>query len=331
MAELVVIYDKDSGGLKAKLIGTSQIASGAVTKDKIYDGDPFTIQQTSAAMLKHLPYGYGAGPTYRPIHVDASGYMSFNAIWPDNSVTSAKIAANAIGGGHILDGSLTYAELADATLVSAKIGLLAVGTPHIADGVVTSAKIASGYSTPLADGAVTSAKIASGAVGDAHIYPGAILSAKIGANVVGTPHLEQFASGKIIVGQGTGANPILRDRWTAIEFIIDGAGLVITSGQKGHLEIPFPGIINRVTLLGDQSGYINLDIWKDTYAGFEGIAATDSICSSFKPTISSAMKYQDSALTGWNKTIVSGNILAYMVESLASNIQRCTVSLGVYR
>ncbi|GAJ07367.1 unnamed protein product, partial [marine sediment metagenome] len=35
MAEYAVLYDKDSGGFKAKLIGTAHIANGAITSAKI--------------------------------------------------------------------------------------------------------------------------------------------------------------------------------------------------------------------------------------------------------------------------------------------------------
>ncbi|GAH28073.1 unnamed protein product, partial [marine sediment metagenome] len=51
-----------------------------------------------------------------------------------------------------------------------------------------------------------------------------------------------------------------------IIFIIDGGGEAITTGEKGHLRIPFKCEIQRATLLADQSGSIVVNIWKDTYA-----------------------------------------------------------------
>lgn len=340
-----------SGKIASGAVGTPQLASGAVTIPKIDDSDPFTIQQTSAPMLKHLLHGYAAGPTYNPIAVDASGYQYFAAVWPDNTVTSSKIASGQVGAPHIYP----------SAVISSKIGVNAIGAPHILDGAITSGKIASGIvgtvhlrdlnvtsaklaaaliasiEAGVADGGITSAKIASGAIGGVHIKDGsipgldlenqAVTSAKIGATVIGVPHLEQFASGKIIVGQGTGTNPLLRDQLGAIEFIIDGGGSVITSGPKGHLEIPFPANINRVTLLGDQSGNITVDILKDSYSNFPP-TAVDSICSGAQPSLSASDRYQDSVLSGWVKSIASGDILAYDAN-IASNIQRCTVSLGV--
>lgn len=112
-----------------------------------------------------------------------------------------------------------------------------------------------------------------------------------------------------------------------LTFIIDGGAAAIETGQKGHLEIPFKCEIERVTLLADQVGSIVIDIWKDTYANFPPTDA-DSITSATPPTISAAQKSQDATLTGWTKTINTGDILAFNVDSCAT-IQRVTLALKV--
>jgi len=113
----------------------------------------------------------------------------------------------------------------------------------------------------------------------------------------------------------------------SITFVIDGDGEAITTGEKGHLEIPFACTIKQVTMQADQSGAIVVDIWKDTYANFPPTDA-DSITASAPPTISSAQKSQDATLAGWTKSISSGDILAFNVDSCAT-IQRVTISLLV--
>jgi hypothetical protein len=113
----------------------------------------------------------------------------------------------------------------------------------------------------------------------------------------------------------------------SITFVIDGDGEAITTGEKGHLEIPFACTIKQVTMQADQSGSIVVDIWKDTYANFPPTDA-DSITASAPPTISSAQKSQDATLAGWTKSISSGDILAFNVDSCAT-IQRVTISLLV--
>jgi len=106
---------------------------------------------------------------------------------------------------------------------------------------------------------------------------------------------------------------------------IDGGGAVITTGIKIDVEIPFNCTIERVTMLADVSGSIVVDIWKDTYANFPPVVG-DSITASAKPTISSALKSQDSTLTGWTKTITAGDTLRFNVDSVTS-VKRLMLSI----
>jgi len=115
----------------------------------------------------------------------------------------------------------------------------------------------------------------------------------------------------------------------AIAFVIDGGGAEITTGEKGHLRIPFDCEIQGVTLLGDQSGSIVIDIWKDTYANFPPTDA-DSITASAPPTISTAQKSEDTTLTGWTKTTSADDILAFNVDSV-TDIERVVLILEVVK
>ena len=122
---------------------------------------------------------------------------------------------------------------------------------------------------------------------------------------------------------GTNATPI-----TAIGYVIDGGGAAILSGALNNsLRIPFAGTIDSVTLLADQVGSIVIDIWKDTYANYPPTVA-DSICGSAKPTLSSAISYEDTTLTGWTKAIVAGDIFRFNVQS-ATTVQNVTLILKV--
>lgn len=115
----------------------------------------------------------------------------------------------------------------------------------------------------------------------------------------------------------------------ALPFIVDGGGSTITTGIKGDIEVPFPCTIVAVRLFADQSGSIVIDIWKDTYANFPPTGG-DSITASAKPTITTALKSQDTTLTGWTKSIAKGDILRFNVDSVTT-IQRVTLSLTVTR
>ena len=109
------------------------------------------------------------------------------------------------------------------------------------------------------------------------------------------------------------------------DFIIDGGGSVIATGEHGHIVLDYNCEIEQVSLLADQSGSIKIDIWKDTYANFPPDNA-DSICGGNEPEIVGAQKDQDSTLTGWTTGITAGDILAFNVDS-CTTIERVTVSL----
>lgn len=112
-------------------------------------------------------------------------------------------------------------------------------------------------------------------------------------------------------------------RTVGISFIIDGGGSAITTGSKGHVEIPFACTINAARLQADQSGSIVVDIKKAAYAG---LPTTTSIAASAKPTLSTAQKNQDTTLTGWTTSITAGDWLEYVVDS-ATTVTRVTVSI----
>lgn len=136
------------------------------------------------------------------------------------------------------------------------------------------------------------------------------------------------AAGTALVSTGSAA------AWTvqylSISFIIDtGGSVVIPTGIKGDLTVPFACTITEWTLLADQSGSIVVDIWKDTYANYPPTVA-DTITGSALPTITSAVKGQSSTLTGWTATIAAGDTLRFNVNS-ATTITRVTLSLKVYR
>lgn len=128
-----------------------------------------------------------------------------------------------------------------------------------------------------------------------------------------------------------GSNPISAANIVKsnIQFLIDGGGAEITTGVKGYIQIPFDCTIEEVRLLADQSGSIQVDIWKDTYANYPPTDA-DSITASAVPAISGATKSEDTSLTGWTTTINEGDVLGFNVDSITT-IEKCTVVLKVKR
>jgi len=144
---------------------------------------------------------------------------------------------------------------------------------------------------------------------------------------VGSPSDNQIPSYNLSTGQFDWINQISGD--TGLNFIIDGGGSAITTGVKGFVEIPFDCEITQVTMLADVSGSAVVDIWKDTYENHAPTDA-DSITASAVPTITTAIKSQDSTLTGWTKTFSAGDILVFNVDS-ASTITLLTIALKITR
>lgn len=146
-------------------------------------------------------------------------------------------------------------------------------------------------------------------------------------NIAAAHHAKTVDASELTAGTLPTARLAANVKILTITFIIDGGGSAITTGQKGHLRIPFACTINRVTMMADQSGSIVVDIWKDTYANFPPDNA-DTITSATPPTITTAQKSEDSTLTGWTTAIAADDILAFNVDSCAT-IQRVTISLKV--
>lgn len=119
------------------------------------------------------------------------------------------------------------------------------------------------------------------------------------------------------------------DAYDTIQFIIDGGGSAITTGVKGDIMIPFNCTVLGWDIVADQSGSIVVDVWKDTYANFAPTVA-DTITGTEKPTLSSAVKNQDIALSTWTTALTRNDWLRFNVDS-ASTVTRVTLALRVVR
>lgn len=108
---------------------------------------------------------------------------------------------------------------------------------------------------------------------------------------------------------------------------------VIPAGVWCDVFIDIPGDIVEVTLLGNESGSIVIDLWKCTYAQFDNTTrpvVADSITAAAKPTISSAHKSQDSTLTGWTRALAVANVIRVKVDSV-TNLKRVLMNIKVAR
>lgn len=281
----------------------------------------------------------GAGQAYFWFETDTSDTYCYHG----GSWTKVNTAASAVtttgspasgnlakfsGAASVTNGDLSGDVTTSGTL-AATIAANAVTTTKINNSAVTLAKIAN-----QADQTLLS-NISGGSAAPSANTLTAIIDAILGStqgdllyrNGTVWTVLAPGTAGQVLKTGGAAANPAWADSVATITFIIDGGGSAITTGIKGDLEIPFGCTITAATLLADQSGSIVVDIWKDTYANYPPTVAK-TITASALPTISTAVKAQDTTLTGWTTAIAAGDTLRFNVNS-ATTITRVTLSLKV--
>lgn len=112
--------------------------------------------------------------------------------------------------------------------------------------------------------------------------------------------------------------------------IRDNAGSALATGICGTIRAPFACTLTGWTLLADQSGSINIDVWRDTYANYPP-TNVDSLTNSNDMIISAATKAEDTDITNWTDvTLDAGDILVFNIDSVTS-ITRISISLTAKR
>lgn len=115
----------------------------------------------------------------------------------------------------------------------------------------------------------------------------------------------------------------------AFGITIDGNGSAITTGQMGYISIPYDATITKWRLVADQSGDIEIDLYKDTYGNFPPLVG-DSIVGTDKPTLAASDKAESTALTGWTTSVSAGDVIGFTVDS-AATVQRVTLVIEVLK
>jgi hypothetical protein len=113
------------------------------------------------------------------------------------------------------------------------------------------------------------------------------------------------------------------DLTRTINYVVDSGSIVMLSGNKGSVTLDVSGVLESLVILSDQQGDLTLDIKKSNYSTFPTFT---SIVGGVYPQMTSARKVRDDDLTGWTKTITSGDILTFDVIAV-NNINRFLISL----
>jgi hypothetical protein len=111
-----------------------------------------------------------------------------------------------------------------------------------------------------------------------------------------------------------------------------GDGLTnIQNGDAYHVRVPYNATITRASIFSHQAGSsIVVDIYKDSYANFPPTNA-DSITNATPPTLATAIKAEDTTLSGWTTSLVKGEMLRFEVESVSAGVYRVEVEIEMRR
>ena len=195
------------------LIGTGTATNGTKFSYSETTKGPPTVKIGDAAV-------FGGASRYVGVTIDDGTTAVDNEILPRQQVVSAPFATRAklaegveagtITSAKIANNAVTPTQLGDGAVTTSKLDDGAVTDTQLADGSVTSAKIATGEITAaqLADGSVTGAKIATGWITSDKIATGAVTSAAMLDGTIATADLADSAvtTAKVADGAITAAN-----------------------------------------------------------------------------------------------------------------------------
>jgi hypothetical protein len=144
-----------------------------------------------------------------------------------------------------------------------------------------------------------------------------------GVTVTGTPtngHLAVFDAAKDITDNGA-----LFSAESIMTISLNGGGSAIATGSAGNKRFKQTWTINGYSILSDSSCSCSVDLWKTTYANYDGVThpvVGDSIVASAPISLTTAYKNEDVTLTGWTKTIAVNDLIH-------ANVTSCTCTGGV--
>lgn len=113
------------------------------------------------------------------------------------------------------------------------------------------------------------------------------------------------------------------DLTRSINYVIDSGSITMLPGNKGSVTLDVSGIIESLVILSDQQGDLTIDIKKSNYSTFPTFS---SIVGGVYPQMSNDRKVRDDNLSGWDTSIVAGDILTFDVIAV-NNINRFLISL----
>ncbi len=104
----------------------------------------------------------------------------------------------------------------------------------------------------------------------------------------------------------------------ALGITVDGASVVLTTGTKGYRYIEQDCTITGWHVAGDVTGSVVFDVKRS------GV----SLAGTEKPTLSTQQYNSDTALTTWTTTLNAGDVIEFVIDSVAT-LSRATLTILV--
>lgn len=114
---------------------------------------------------------------------------------------------------------------------------------------------------------------------------------------------------------GGGGGPTTNQNIREVVIGFDGGGNPLSGSLTRCRTVEFSGTINAVNIVSDVSGAATVDIQTVAYSSYTGPSSASSITASDIPALSSALKYSDTTLTGWTKTLTSPVVVCGVLSS----------------
>lgn len=181
-------------------------------------------------------------------------------------------------------------------------------TPLYVDGTTTAGDCIVRSATTDGEGHDTGSACSSNPTAGEFI--GIVMTASTGANSLSVVMLK---GGFMTNGAGPSTNQNIRE----IGFSFDGAGSPLAAGTI-CTHVDYAGAIQAFTMTSDVSGNATVDVQTVSYASWTGPASASSITDSHTPSMTAAVKFQDTTLTGWTTTLTANTEVCFVLSSPAT-------------
>lgn len=114
-------------------------------------------------------------------------------------------------------------------------------------------------------------------------------------------------------------------RIASINYVIDGGGVTVLTGSKGQVNIPTGCTITGWVITADQSGSAVVGVNAGGYSSFPTLI---NIAGADPPTLTSAQKNENLAVSLWTPSVAAGAQVQFSVTS-ATTVTRLNVALNV--